>query len=137
MFLASFLYKLYKKNKEKQEEASEGERIEPSQKSWGVEDLLSQFEQKYGVQQDSEYDQTLTNEAYDNEFEYSDFEKEIEEPVKTVSFDENYSSESANHHAFSPKQSVPISSEVEPDETDGIDLRQMIISNTILTRPEY
>ena len=135
--LASFLYKLYKKNKEKQEESFEQNSTENPSSSWGMEDLISEFQNKYGVETEPNFEGQ--NELEQEESEWGSYEVQNEEVIEQEPVVE-YSSENADHHAFETdieKQNIE-AYEKEDDVFDiEYDLRQMIISNTILTRPEY
>jgi len=135
--LASFLYKAYKKNKEKQEESFDQKNAENPSSSWGMDDLIAEFQNKFGVETEPNFE--VQNELEPEESEWGSYEVQNEEVIEQEPVD-NYSSENADHHAFEhdiEKQNTSAYQKKDDAIDLEYDLKQMIISNTILTRPEY
>jgi len=150
-FLASFIWKAIKKKRKAEKEAREsGENTEPETSSWGINDLISQFEEQYGGQQKKV---NVVDNAYANEsVEYFDANENTVERVnefkadspKSVT-DPNYSEENASHSAFESASNTKDKKEEVRDsyslkleeEAYEVDLKQMIIHNAILERPKF
>ena len=142
--LASFLYRIYKKNKENKEDLPVNDSQNQSDNSWGFEDLISQFEQKYGVEEVPVQEQFETSSYQDDSYDMSSYDEEIPVEKPEELLDQNYSSETANHHAFKVEEEEEFehnnyASTLDEDISEkGIpNLEQMIISQTILERPDF
>lgn len=134
--LLSFLYRLYKKGQDNKS----GEKIsEPKPEntgSWGMEDLISQFEKKYGVENEENYSTVPSPSSQKDQYDYSEFKQgpEVLEPEKVE--EEEYSVEKEDHHALKAhfEEGILAKSETVPA---NFDLEQMVIGTVILNRPEY
>ena len=151
-FLASFIWKAIKKKRKAEKEAREsGENVEPKTASWGINDLINQFEEQYGGKQQEKVnvvDNPYENEPVDyyesNEGDVEQVNEYIADTPKNVT-DPNYSEEEASHSAFAyasntqekkVKERDSYSEKLE-EEAYEVDLKQMIIHNAILERPQY
>jgi hypothetical protein len=140
--LVSFIFNAIKKKRKAEKEALEGQEVEPQNPntSWGVEDLISQFEQKYGVETEpkhSGYHAPNDTEMEDDISDYED-EKVIQNPAA------NNTEETNSHSAFTRDKNTKLSDDLSyqsDTETDvsklNLDLRNLVISNTILERPKF
>lgn len=136
--LASFLYRIYKKNNENQKDSHVNESDYQGNSSWGLNDLITQFEQKYGVNKD-----VSIHEQYNNRYEISTNDEEIPVEKLDVVNKEKYESETPNHHALPVDHDVVENKKCHYHvaksflENEEYDLEQMIISQTILDRPDF
>lgn len=140
--LVSFIFNAIKKKRQAEKEALGGQENEPqsSESSWGVNDLISQFEEKYGVETEPSKNQFVAEEI-ELEEEYSS--EYLAEDLKTEPVSA-YSVENATHSDFKRETKVKASDDeayAKESSTQSLDLeldlRQMVISSTILERPEY
>ena len=140
--LASYVYKAVKKKREQEKGVSEPsvEEEGSAESSWGMDDLIQEFEDSYGSNK-------------------SDKEPLIEQPELTTVADPSYNESSqryknpygkeetvwdASKSALKQEKSTSVKTRsksqvyegVTVDETD-YDLREMVISKVILDRPEY
>ena len=140
--LVSFLFNAIKKKRKAEQDALEGQEIEPqnSESSWGVEDLISQFEQKYGVETEVKQSEFISQEeeyVEDYNSEYVADELDVKPTV-------NYVEETDSHSAIKREKDTKLSDDTSyqtDSETDalnvGLDLRNLVISRAILERPQY
>ncbi len=139
--IAYFLYNWYKKNQEREQEKILNNNSEKEENSWGINDPISQFEEKYGVET---ADVSLENAAVEkvvSNNDYSDYEKEISE--EKVRQNDSFSEENVDHHAFDRNQEKKKASnqknytiEILQPENE-FDLESMVIGSVVLNRPEY
>ena len=108
-----------------------------------MEDLISQFEKKYGVEQEEPVTASNSQPWQKDQYDYSDLEQEPEVIENEKVEQEVYSSDKQDHHALKTNS--------EKSESDGSyrivtntdnnsfnpDLEQMVISSVILNRPEF
>lgn len=120
IMLISFVFNWLKKKRQGSEEIEEVE----ADGSWGINDIIQQFEDEFGAQKTEQY-----TEEPQVVFE--------EESVENVAPKRDYENES--HSAFEHvKKSPVVKDEVLEEQIDvEYDLRQMIIHDTILNRPKY
>lgn len=146
---ASILYNMYKKNlKKKKEQPSNQAPVSGNNKegnSWGLDDLISEFQQEYGVEPEAEYAQEepilQSQSARSSEEELSSkteahySEKQNEKSPKFVDNVDHTDMDvrKTQNAAFTTKKWKDPTNESMPE----IDLRQMVIHATILNRPEY
>ncbi len=140
--LISFVFNAIKKKRKAEKEALEGqqEEVQNSDASWGVGDLISQFEEKYGVETEAKQNEFVTGDMEVKEDYVSEY---TAEEVDKQSY-EGYSEESASHSGITRDKNVKLSDDVSyqtdsasEDSELELDLRQMVISSTILDRPQY
>ena len=140
--LISFIFNAIKKKRKAEKEALEGQEGEPqnSEISWGVEDLISQFEQKYGVETEEKRSEYVPQEEQYVENYTTEY---IAEDV-VVKPTNNYAEETDSHSAFTRDKDTRLSddSSYQADTEMGgsdldLDLRNLVISRTILERPQY
>lgn len=142
--IAYFLFTIYKKNKESQQEVPINNSDNQENDSWGMDDLISQFEQKYGVEKESVQDAYNPDSYQSDSYDVTQYDEKIpvQEPEELNS--PEYSSENADHHAFgkgaSKKSETGDYRNALEDDKRHLELpnlEQMIISKTILERPDY
>lgn len=140
--LISFIFNAVKKKRQAEKEALGGqeEESQSNDTSWGVSDLISQFEEKYGVETEPLQNEFTSEEVILDEDYVSEYPREVpkKQPVST------YSEETASHSDLKQekkkKKSENESYAIKPEFSSSdleLDLRQMVISSTILERPEY
>ena len=138
--LASYVYKAIKKKKERDKLVSENQDIEENagESSWGMEELISEFEQSYKA---SNSQDVFQEEVFEKEPVNSDsapiaeVEPQIEKKkVKVDSYTESEANAYGNTKAKGKKSEPTVMS---TDTEDDFSLRDMVIGKVILDRPEY
>ncbi|MFT6802382.1 MAG: hypothetical protein ACJA2N_001568 [Salibacteraceae bacterium] len=136
--IASLLYKAWKKNQANTNETESPKQNDSGKTSFGFEELIQKFEQKYKAQTD-----------YGKEMQPEEVEVQNKEPI-SANFNTSLNSKkpaiTEPIKAVQPKVEVKkdysgskdrnFQIEVSEDRPD-LDLKQMIIANTILERPTY
>lgn len=133
--IASLIYKAWKKNQEDKNNGSEPEENVSPKTSFGFEDLIQQFEEKYGVQKEHEsvdepkVDEVvpIVNEAIVSPKDDKMSESEIPD----------YNQVQKNKTKVAPASGGYSDSFEEVEEDMEYDLKSMIIAKTILDRPQY
>jgi hypothetical protein len=135
--LVSFVFNALKKKRQKQkDEARENVEESPAPAGFGLQDLISQFEQKYSLETDgvhdaNRYEEEIEMDVVDATPEYKMAEDPVNETLRKEPVDQPVKKQKA-------KTSDDPNFAIQATSTDSeMDLKQMIISNTILNRPEY
>ena len=126
--LVSFIFNLLKKKNKEVENQEEGSSKDGGSANLGLEELIRQFGEKYGAVTEEEV--PIVRDMENLKVEVSE-EKEV--PVSRYSENINVSENKREVNSVE-KNGVTNIEETQPEE---LDLKQMIISNTILKRPEY
>jgi hypothetical protein len=135
--LMSFLYKAYKKRNKAQKEAGDSFDSNSSEEeaSWGINDLISQFEETYSGQKEVLVDQRAQKSPMETPI--------IDSAENVISENDKYEhSYRGNKEELEKKANRATKKKLEnenaPEKLDlKLDLKQMIISQTILERPNF
>ena len=140
----SFTYNAWKKkNKARQEEGSVDENLDQKTNpvDFGLEDLISQFEAQYGGKKKDSKAEEIEKRVVNSEVKSYDSQRArdfSESPLKSVK-----KQGVSNSFERKTKKKVDKNSEINR-ETSGhsnqeldVDLRQMIIAQTVLERPKF
>lgn len=108
-----------------------------------LEDIFRELEQRAKGEKPQPQEETYT-------WEDDEEEEETKEPDYVFSYDEaatkelqrqeelrKYAERINDHHAFAPKKEQAVQPKAEEEESFHFDLRQAVISDVILNRPEF
>ncbi|MGB0390708.1 MAG: hypothetical protein ACPGRC_02655 [Salibacteraceae bacterium] len=139
--IASLIYKAWKKGQEDKKSTSESSAEETSTgTSFGFEDLINQFEQKYGMQKDSVTEPQQINHETKVDYSFQEGRKEKETMTDQDVVDtaiENIPSglSSAENTTDNSKVRDKNYKGISPQREVDLDLEDLIIAKTILERP--
>lgn len=134
--IASLLYKAWKKNQEKQGDTETSEKSSGAEVPFGLENLIQQFEEKYSqkVEPTPKKSESVKSNKYDDN-------KIPASSVKVEAPDTPFLAEQNKQEEVLPEKKrvfhKDVNFEAETFLDSEFDLKQMIISKTILDRPEY
>jgi archaellum component FlaD/FlaE len=129
--IASLIYKVWKKGQESKKEKDDGQSSSSSNSSFGFDDLISQFEKKYNVQEEVSEKSTVTKNKAVKE-QNMEIEKTAPPIANNFEKETPYYSESLNTRTKAKNKNI-----IEIEEELEFDLEKMIVAKTILERPNF